>query len=183
MKFLADFFPILLFFLAYQLYDIYVATAVAIAASFIQVGYFWFRNHRVEKMHLVTLALLILFGGLTLILRDPLFIKWKPTVVNWLFAMVFLGSHFIGKKTIVERMMSHAVTLPLEIWVRLNAAWSLFFVASGALNLYVAFNYAEATWVNFKLFGLLGLTMVFVVLQALYLARHIQEQDTTPEES
>jgi intracellular septation protein len=183
MKFLADFFPILLFFVAYQLYDIYVATAVAIAASFIQVGYFWLRNHRVEKMHLVTLALLILFGGLTLILRDPLFIKWKPTVVNWLFAVVFLGSHFIGKKTIVERMMSHAVTLPLEIWVRLNTAWSLFFVASGALNLYVAFNYAEATWVNFKLFGLLGLTMVFVVLQALYLARHVQEQDTTPEES
>jgi len=183
MKFLADFFPILLFFVAYQLYDIYVATAVAIAGSCIQVGYYWFRNHRVEKMHLVTLALLILFGGLTLILRDPLFIKWKPTVVNWLFAAVFLGSHFIGEKTIVERMMSHAVTLPMEIWVRLNVAWSLFFVASGALNLYVAFNYAEATWVNFKLFGLLGLTMVFVILQALYLARHIQEQDTTPEES
>ena len=183
MKFLTDFFPIILFFLAYQIYDIYIATAVAIGGSCVQVGYYWFRNRRVEKIHLVTLALLILFGGLTLILRDPLFIKWKPTVVNWLFAGVFLGSHVIGQKTIVERMMSHAVTLPSDIWVRLNAAWSLFFFASGALNLYVAFNYPEATWVNFKLFGLLGLTMVFVVLQALYMARHIQEQETTPEES
>lgn len=183
MKFLADFFPILLFFVAYQLYDIYVATAVAIAASAVQVGYSWFRNRRVEKMHLVTLGLLIVFGGLTLALRDPLFIKWKPTVVNWLFAVVFLGSHLVGKKTMVERMMSHAVALPVEIWTRLNAAWSLFFLFSGALNIYVAFNYPEATWVNFKLFGMLGLTMVFVVVQALYLARHVQQHNATQEES
>ncbi|MCP3867159.1 MAG: septation protein A [Gammaproteobacteria bacterium] len=183
MKFLTDFFPILAFFVAYQMYDIYVATAVAIAGSFIQVGYFWFKNHRVEKMHLVTLGLLVVFGGLTLILQDPLFIKWKPTVVNWLFAAVFAGSHVIGKKTMVERMMSHAVDLPTIIWTRLNAAWSLFFVFSGALNLYVAFNFEESTWVNFKLFGMLGLTMVFVVLQALYMARHIQEQNATQEES
>jgi len=132
-------------------------------------------------MHLVTLGLLVVFGGLTLLLRDPVFIKWKPTVVNWLFAIVFLGSQFIGKKSMVERMMSHAIDLPAVIWTRLNVSWGVFFLASGILNLYVAFNYAEETWVNFKLFGMLGLTVVFVILQSFYMARHIQDQ--SPEET
>jgi intracellular septation protein len=183
MKLLTDFFPILLFFGAYQLYDIYVATAVAIATSFLQVGYFWLVRHRVEKMHLITLGLLVVFGGLTLLLRDPLFIKWKPTVVNWLFGITFLGSQYIGPRTMVERMMSHAVELPGLIWKRLNLSWALFFFGSGLLNLYVAFNYEESTWVNFKLFGMLGLTMLFVVLQAFYMARHIQDQKPSQEES
>ncbi|MES9968315.1 MAG: septation protein A [Sedimenticola sp.] len=183
MKFLTDFFPILLFFIAYQAYDIYVATQVAIAASFVQVGYEWLRHRSVPKMHLVTLGLLILFGGLTLALRDPLFIKWKPTVVNWLFALAFIGSQFIGKKSLVERMMSHAVTLPQQIWPRLNMAWGLFFIAMGALNIYVAFNYSEETWVNFKLFGMMGLTFLFVILQALYMARYVEHAEETPEET
>ena len=183
MKFLADFFPILLFFVAYQLYDIYVATAVAIVASFLQVGFSWLVKRHVERMHLITLALLVVFGGLTLLLRDPLFIKWKPTVVNWLFGLVFLGSHFVGKYCMVERMMRSAVELPGLIWTRLNISWTLFFFFSGALNLYVAFNYAEETWVNFKLFGMMGLTLLFIVLQAFYMARHIQDQNPTQEES
>ncbi|MCB1867933.1 MAG: septation protein A [Gammaproteobacteria bacterium] len=176
MKFLADFLPIVLFFFAYQLYDIYVATAVAIVASVLQVGYSWLFRKKIEKMHLVTLGLLVVFGGLTLALRDPLFIKWKPTVVNWLFATVFLGSQFVGKKSMVERMMSHAIELPANIWTRLNISWGIFFLGSGILNLYVAFNFSEETWVNFKLFGMLGLTVVFVVLQSFYMARHIQDQ-------
>ena len=182
MKFLADFFPILLFFVAYQAYDIYVATAVAILSSVLQVAFYWFTRHRVEKMHLVTLGLLLVFGGLTLLLRDPLFIKWKPTVVNWLFGIVFLGSHLVGRKTMIERMMSHTIELPSRIWTRLNLGWSVFFFASGVLNLYVAFNFPEATWVNFKLFGMLGLTLVFILLQAFYMARHIQDQNPTREE-
>ncbi len=182
MKFLLDFFPILLFFVAYQLYDIYVATAVAIAGSLIQVGFAWLVRRRVEKMHLITLGLLVVFGGLTLALRDPLFIKWKPTVVNWLFAIVFLGSQYVGKKNMVARMMDHAVDLPALIWNRLNAAWALFFFASGVANLYVAFNFAEETWVSFKLFGMLGLTLVFVLLQAFYIARHVQDLKTTQKE-
>jgi intracellular septation protein len=176
MKFLADFFPILLFFVAYQLYDIYVATAVAIASSALQVGYLWLSRKKVEKMHLITLALLVVFGGLTLLLRDPVFIKWKPTVVNWLFAAAFGGSQLIGQKTVVERMMGHAVELPRSIWTRLNVSWTLFFLCSGLLNLYVAFNFSEETWVNFKLFGMLGLTLVFVIVQSFYMARHIQDQ-------
>ncbi len=183
MKFLADFFPILLFFIAYQMYDIYVATAVAIGSSFLQVGFEWFRHRKVERMHLITLGLLVVFGGLTLILRDPLFIKWKPTVVNWLFGAVFLGSQLFGRKTMIERMMTHAIELPKRIWVRLNLAWGLFFIGSGILNLYVAFNFAEETWVNFKLFGMLGLTVVFIILQAFYMARHVQDPPSTPEES
>ncbi len=183
MKFLADFFPILLFFIAYQMYDIYVATAVAIAASFLQVGFEWIRHRKVERMHLITLGLLVVFGGLTLILRDPLFIKWKPTVVNWLFGAAFLGSQLFGSKTMVERMMKHAIDLPKRIWIRLNLAWGLFFVGSGILNLYVAFNFAEETWVNFKLFGMLGLTVIFVILQAFYMARHVQDPLPTQEES
>ncbi len=185
MKFITDLFPVILFFIAYQIYDIYVATAVAIAASFAQVGFSWLKHRSVPKMHLITLGLLVFFGGLTLILRDPLFIKWKPTVVNWLFAVAFLGSQFIGEKPLVERMMGKSVALPHKIWQNLNFAWVLFFIGSGALNLYVAFNYEEATWVNFKLFGLMGLTIAFIIGQALYLSRYIAEGDEngSPEES
>jgi intracellular septation protein len=125
-------------------------------------------------MHLVTLAILIVFGGLTLILRDPVFIKWKPTVVNWLFGLVFLGSRYIGRRTLVERMMSHAISVPAPVWLKLNWAWTLFFIAIGLVNLYVAYNYSEAAWVNFKLFGMVGLTLVFVFIQAFYLSRYMQ---------
>ncbi|MDH3561503.1 MAG: septation protein A, partial [Gammaproteobacteria bacterium] len=162
MKFLFDLFPIILFFLTYKLYDIYVATAVAIAAAFVQTGLYWLKHRKFENMHLVTLAILIVFGGLTLVLRDPIFIKWKPTVVNWLFGAVFLGSRFIGKRTLVERMMSHAITVPGPVWVKLNWSWVAFFMGMGVLNLYVAYNYSEDTWVNFKLFGMMGLTIAFV---------------------
>lgn len=178
MKFLADLFPVILFFAAYKLADIYVATGVAIAASLLQVTYSHFRHSKVETMHWVTLGLLTLFGGLTLVLHDPVFIKWKPTVVNWLFAAAFLGSGWFMERSLIQRMMDHAITLPNEIWNRLNMAWSTFFIAMGALNLYVAFNFAEETWVNFKLFGLMGLTLVFVLAQGFYLARYMQ-----PEES
>ena len=178
MKLLYDFFPILLFFIAYKAYDIYVATAVAIAAAFVQVGLYWVKHRRFENTHLLTLGLLVVFGGLTLALHDPVFIKWKPTLVNWLFAIGFLGSHFIGRKPLVERMMGHAVTLPAPIWSRLNQAWIWFFVVMGVLNLYVAYNFSEDTWVNFKLFGMLGLTLAFVIAQSLYLSRHlVAEQD------
>ncbi len=173
MKFLFDLFPIILFFLAYKLYDIYVATAVAIAAAFMQTGLYWLKHRKFENMHLVTLGILIVFGGLTLLLRDPIFIKWKPTVVNWLFGAVFLGSRYIGKRTLVERMMSHAISVPGPVWTRLNWAWVAFFMGMGILNLYVAYNFSEDAWVNFKLFGMMGLTIAFVFIQAFYLSRYM----------
>lgn len=177
MKFLFDLFPIILFFAAYKMYDIYVATAVAIGAAFVQTGLFWMKNRRFEKMHLITLAILIVFGGLTLALRDPVFIKWKPTVVNWLFAGVFIGARLFSKTTLIERMMGHAISVPPAVWQRLNWAWVLFFIFIGIVNLYVAFNYSESTWVNFKLFGMMGMTLVFVFGQAFYLGRYMETKE------
>ena len=182
MKFLFDFFPILLFFIAYKLYGIYVATAVAIVASFVQVGLFWLKQHRFETMHLVTLGLIVVFGGATLLLEDEMFIKWKPTVLNWLFALVFLGSQYIGEKSLVERMMSKAITVPQPIWLRLNMSWVLFFVAVGCANLYVVYSFDTDTWVNFKLFGMMGLTLLFVLGQGFYLARHIPQESEIEKE-
>lgn len=176
MKLLYDFFPILLFFVAYKLYGIYVATATAIVATILQVALFWLRHRRVEKMHVITLAIIVLFGGATLLLKDPVFIKWKPTVAYWLFAAVFLGSQFIGGKSLVERMMGHAIQTTRAVWQRLNLAWVVFFVAMGLVNLYVAYHYSEDTWVNFKLFGLMGLTFLFVLAQGVVLARFIEDK-------
>ena len=178
MKFIADFFPILLFFGAYHLYDIYVATAVAVVAAFVQVGYQYLRHHQVPTMHWVTLGLLVVFGGLTLLLRDPTFIKWKPTVVNWLFAAAFLVAPLVTSRTLIERLMSHAVTLPDFAWRRLNVAWIIFFFVLGALNLFVAYRFEETVWVNFKLFGLMGLTLLFAVAQGFYLVRHMPANAT-----
>ena len=182
MKFLFDLLPVLLFFIAYKLDGIYVATAVLIVASLAQVAWLWFRHHRVEKMPLITALLVLVLGGATLLLHDETFVKWKPTVVNWLFALAFLGSQFIGGKTLVERMMSGAIDLPAEIWSRLNTLWVAFFVLMGVANLYVAFNFNTDTWVNFKLFGMLGLTLVFVVLQSFYLARYLKRPATKTSE-
>ena len=180
MKFLVDFFPVLLFFVAYKVYDIYVATAVAIAAAFIQVGVHWFKHKKFEKSHLITLVILVVFGGATILLQDEMFIKWKPSIVNWIFAVAFLGSQFIGNKTIVERMMSNSVTLPAAIWLKLNMSWVIFFVALGVINLFVVYNFDTDTWVNFKLFGMMGLTVMFVIAQAIYMSRHM---DTSEVES
>lgn len=179
MKILFDFFPIVLFFIAYYGWDIYTATAVAIIASIIQVSWFWFQNHRFEKMQLISLGLIVVLGGATLLLHDERFIKWKPTLVEWAFALVFLGSQWVGKKNLVERMFEeHIQVTSAHVWNRLNIAWVSFFILMGFLNLYVAFNYSTDVWVNFKLFGMLGLTFLFVMGQGLYLAKYaiVKEQ-------
>lgn len=189
MKLFFDFLPIVLFFVAYkfgggdysfngQIYQvegIYAATAIMIVATLIQVSYTWLRHRTVERAHVITLALVVVLGGLTLWLQNPDFIKWKPTAVNWLFALVFVGAYLFTDKSLLERMMGEHIQLPGKIWSRLNLAWILFFIGSGVANLYVAFNFDEATWVNFKLFGMLGLTIAFVIAQSLYLARHAVE--------
>lgn len=183
MKFLADFFPILLFFIAYKMYDLYVATAVIIAASLVQIGYAWLRHKKVEKMHVITFAMVAVFGGLTLFLQDEMFIKWKPSVINWLFAVAFLGSQYIGQKTFIERMLSASIDLPRSAWVKLNLSWVTFFAALGFINLYVVYNFDTDTWVNFKMFGMMGLTFAFVIIQGIYLMRFIKAQEAQSEES
>lgn len=188
MKFLFDLFPVILFFVAYKMYDIFIATAVAIAASAIQVAIFWIKHRRFEKMHLITLGLITVLGGATLIFQDAAFIKWKVSVVNWVFGLAFIASSYIGEKTLAERMMGSSITLADNIWQRLNWSWGIFFIIVGFINVYVAFYYGlgmdektrEEIWVNFKLFGVMGLTFTFVIAQAFYMTRHIQEE---PEES
>lgn len=222
MKLLIDFFPILLFFIAYKLAGIYVATGVAIAASGAQVAWSWIRRRHVETMHLTTLGLLVVFGGLTIALRDPIFVMWKPTLVNWLFAGAFLGSQVIGERPLIQRMMGQAIELQTSIWSRLNLLWTAFFLFLGAANLFVVYigsgffeahqaliqasgqpavdltacgttysgrlltlcNDAQAreeVWVNFKLFGMMGLTIAFVIAQALYLSRHMKDEPNALE--
>lgn len=182
MKLLFDFLPIFLFFIAYKLYDIYTATIVAIVASCLQVAFFWIKYRRVETMHIITMVLIVVLGGATLIFKDETFIKWKPTGVNWMFGIAFLVSQFIGKKTILERMMGTSIKLPAQIWTRLNTAWALFFIFLGFINLYVAYNYDTDTWVNFKLFGMMGLTIIFIILQSVYLSRHIKHEDVAAQD-
>ncbi len=173
MKLLFDFFPIIVFFICYKFFDIYVATAVAMAASLIQVILYRIKNQAYEKMHLISLGLILVLGGATLIFHNPWFIKWKPTGLYWLAGIIFFSSSFIGKKTIIQKMMDGNISLPPKIWTRLNSAWALFFIVMGTANLYVAYNYDTNAWVNFKLFGGAGITLLFILLQAIYLARHV----------
>ena len=212
MKQLFDFFPILLFFVLYKFYldlpddlilgindwmplmqltpgesgdAIYLATLAAILVTLVQVLLSAIVARKVERMPLITLLILIFFGGATLAFKDPVFIQWKPTAINWLFALVFFASHFIGRKTLIQRMMDHAIEINEErVWVQLNLAWVGFFVVAGVANMVVApeidpfgLQFSEDTWVDFKLFGLMGMTIAFVVAQALYLARYMPQTD------
>ena len=180
MQILLDFFPIVVFFVTYKLADVFAATMALMAAMAIQIAIQWFRQGKVNKMLLISGALVGIFGGITLVLRDPIFIQWKPTVVNWLFAAAFLGSRLVGAKTLTERMMGQAVALDAAMWRQLNLMWVGNFSFLGAANLYVVYNYDEATWVNFKLFGMLGLTLLMAVGQAFWIA--VRTSGQQPEE-
>ena len=180
MKFLFDFFPVLAFFIAYYIPEersqgLFLATGVAIIAAIIQVTLYWVIKRRFEKMHVITLMIILILGGATLLLQDKRYFMWKPTAVNWLFALVFLGSHFFGKKTMIQRMLGHALTLPSHAWSNLNLSWIIFFTFMGMLNLYVAYNFAEHIWVNFKMFGILGCTLLFAIVQSVYMSRYISD--------
>ena len=206
MKFLFDFLPVVFFFIAYKFFGdlppalidfgnqipgvdldqtnakhaIIFATLVIIVATILQNILHWLTYKKLEKMHLISLGILLVFGSMTVVSRDPDFIKWKVSVFNWFFATVLLGSLFIGKKPLIERMMSHAITVPDNIWKSLTYMWGGFFIFIGVLNYIVAFHYAgvdDKNWVDFKLFGILGLTLVFMVAQGIYLAKHVVIED------
>jgi intracellular septation protein len=202
MKVLFDLFPVILFFIAYtgakrapetaaslvsgllgaagavatEQAPILLATAVAILATFGQVGWLLLRGRKVDSMLWISLAIIAVMGGATLLLRDPTFIKWKPTVLYWSFAVVLLGADLILKKNVIRTMMQEQLSLPDPVWARLNLSWVAFFIVMGAANLYVAYNYSESAWVNFKLFGGIGLMVAFVVLQGLMLSRFIESE-------
>ena len=176
MKFLFDLLPVVLFFVAFKLTDIYVATAVAIATTFIQVGLLKLRRKRVDAMLWASFAIIAVFGGATLLLQDEMFIKWKPTVLYWLLGGVLATGALAFRRNLVRSMLSEQVQLPDPVWTRLNWSWIGFFAFMGGLNLYVAYNYSTDLWVNFKLFGGMGLMLLFVVAQALVLAKYVEEE-------
>ena len=175
MQFLYDFFPIIIFFTVYKLAGIYAATGSAIIVSFAQVVLHWFKHKKFSNMQVITFLIVLFLGGATLILHKPIFIKLKPSIIYWLFAAVFLGSHLIGKKPLIRYMMDKKIALPDKIWSYLNFSWVIFFTTLGFANIYVVYHYTTSTWVNFKLFGILGITILFVVIQAFYLAKFVKE--------
>jgi intracellular septation protein len=175
-KFLFDLFPVVLFFVAFKLAGIYVATATAIGATIVQVGWLKLRGRRVEPMLWASLAIIVVFGGATLFLQDETFIKWKPTVLYWLFGVVLAAAPALFGRNLIRAMLSEQVQLPDPVWARLNWAWVGFFAFMGVANLYVAYTFSTDLWVNFKLFGGMGLMLAFVVLQALYLARYVEHK-------
>jgi len=177
MKFLFDLFPVILFFIAFKFFGIYTATAVAILATIAQIIYCKIRHGVVDKMLLVSGVIITLFGGATLLLKDPSFIKWKPTILYWLFSVSLVGSQLIFKKNPIRSLMEKQISLPDAVWNKLNLAWAALFVALGFLNLYVAFNYSENAWVNFKLFGITGIMFVFIIGQTLMLSKYLGQED------
>lgn len=174
MKFLFDFFPVILFFVAFQFAGIFAATAVAIAATFAQVGWVLARGRKVAPMQWVSFAIIVIFGGATLLLRDETFIKWKPTVLYWLAGVVFLGA-LAFRQNFVKAVMGEGIELPEPVWFKLAVAWGVFFLFKGTLNLWVAYTFSTDVWVNFKLFGGMGLMLAFVIAQAWWISRYLPD--------
>lgn len=182
MKLLLDFFPIILFFVAYKVSGIYVATAVAIAATVAQLAYMRVKTGKTEPMQWISLAIIVVFGGATLLAHDENFIKWKPTVLYWVMGLALLAGQLFFKKNFIRSLMGAQIQLPDPVWKHLNWGWTGFFAVMGALNLWVAFHFDTDTWVNFKLFGGMGLMIVFVIAQAIYLSRHVKEEEAVKVE-
>lgn len=183
MKFLFDLFPVILFFIAFKFFGIFAATAVAIVATIAQIIYVKLRHGTVDKMLLMSGAIITVFGGATLLLHDPQFIQWKPTILYWLFSAGLLLSQFLFKKNPMRSMMEKQISLPDAIWSRLNIAWSLLFMGLGFLNLYVARHYSQDTWVNFKLFGVTGIMFAFIILQTIWISKYLPKDDSNGDAS
>ena len=177
MKLLLDFFPGLLFLVALFSFDIYVATAVIMVTMTLQVIALALLRKKISKMQWITLVLILGFGSATLLLRDPDFIKWKPTIINWLFAVALVAGPILFGKNFIKTMMSEQIELPEFVWSKLNTAWAFFLTCIGFLNLWVAQNFPEKTWGLFKVFGILGLMFVFVIVQSMYISRYLPKEN------
>ncbi|WP_330924770.1 septation protein IspZ [Candidatus Sororendozoicomonas aggregata] len=193
MKQLIDFIPLIAFLVVYKMdprmvelaghpFELggpFSATFVLMIISVVVYGGLYLKNRTLEKSHLITLIAVIAFGGLTLAFHNEAFLKWKAPIVNWVFAAAFLGSQFIGKKPLIQRMLGHALTLPDSVWLKMNISWVVFFIFLGAANLFVAFTF-HRIWVDFKVFGSLILTFAFVMIQFLFISRHIRTEEKKP---
>lgn len=176
-KFLFDLFPLILFFAAYKFYGLYVATGVAMVASVGQIIWIKLRNQPIEGTHWINLGVIIVFGGATLWLQNEAFIKWKPTVLYWLFGGALFFSQIVLKRNLMQKLLGEKIKMTDSAWTRLNVSWASFFILAGALNLFVAFSglFSEDMWVNFKVFGLMGLLILFVIGQSIWLGKHIEQ--------
>jgi len=177
MKQLLDFLPLVVFFVFYKLYDIYYASGALIVATALALVFTWVKYRKVEKMTLITFAMVAIFGTLTLVFRNDEFIKWKVTVIYVLFSGALLGSQLILKKPLIQRMLGKELTLPDHVWNKLNISWAIFFLLCGLANIYVAFWLPQEVWVNFKVFGLTVLTLVFTLLSGVYIYRHMPDEE------
>lgn len=175
MKLLFDLFPVILFFIVFKIAGVFAATATAMGATFIQVAWVKYRHGKVDTMLWVSLVIITVFGGATLLLHDETFIKWKPTILYWFFAAALLFSAIVLKKNLMRALLQEKMTLPDAVWQRLNLSWSLFFALLGILNLYVAYNFSTDAWVNFKLFGATGIMLVFILAQAALMSKYVEE--------
>lgn len=176
MKQLLDFLPLVVFFVFYKLYDIYVASGALIAATGLALVASWVLYRKLEKMTIFTFVLVAVFGTLTLVFHNDEFIKWKVTVIYTLFALALVFSQFFMEKPLIQSMLGKELQLPQHAWRKLNIAWALFFLACGLANIYVAFWLPQAFWVNFKVFGLTGLTLLFTLLSGVYIYRLMPQQ-------
>lgn len=173
MKQFFEFIPLIIFFAIYKMVDIYAATASLMVTMGLMLAYNYFKHGKAEKMHIITFLMVLVFGGLTLILHDDTFIKWKVTVVYALFSIALFVSQLIFKKPIIKQMLGKELSLPDSVWNNLNTAWALFFAVLGAVNVYVAFSLPQDVWVNFKVFGLLGATLAFTIFSGIYLYKYL----------
>jgi intracellular septation protein len=178
---IVEFVPILVFVVVYYAFGIFYATAALMAAVTLQIGVLWLAKRPISGQTKVTFWLSLIFGGLTLLLHDRTFIQWKPTIVNWAMACALLGSQFFAKRNLIERMLGNQLKLPVGVWTRLNFGWAAGFIVAGALNLYVAWHFSEAFWVNYKLFGGVAITLLYVLLTVAYLGLggHLAEHERT----
>ena len=176
MKLLIDFLPIAVFFVAFKLFDIWVATGVAIAATVAQIAWLRWSTGKVEPMQWLSLAVIVLFGGATLLAHNESFIKWKPTVLYWLMGGALFIGQLVFRRNLLKTLMGAQMALPESAWRVMNWSWIAFFAVVGVVNLWVAFNFDTDTWVNFKLFGGLGLMVAFVLAQAVYLSRFMKAE-------
>jgi intracellular septation protein len=180
MKFLTEFLPILAFFIAFKAFDIYIATGVAIAITLLQMIWLLWRKRPISKMQIFNFIVILIFGGLTIFLHDETFIKIKPTILYWSFALVLIISFYGFKKNLIESVMGKELELnvknPQSIWAKINLSWITYFIFLGALNLYIANNYSQDIWVDFKL-STIGLLIVFIVIQGLWLSKYIAKME------
>jgi len=174
MKFLFEMFPIILFFAAYKFKGIYVATSVAIAASVLQIAFTYYKHKKVEKPMIIGLVVIVIFGGATLLIHNEMFIKWKPTVLYWIFSAILVIGRYVFDKNFIQSMLQKQIEVPVHVWEKLNISWALFFAAVGGLNIYIAYHFSTNVWVNFKLFGILGCMLIFVILQSFILAPYLK---------